>query len=123
MSVLGRRAASFRYAAAGVVQLVAEPNARIHLVAVVLVCAFATWLDVDREGWALLVLAMGLVLAVEALNTALESLADRVAPEEHPLVGRAKDLGAGAVLLASIAAAIVGFVVMGPPLWERLFGA
>jgi diacylglycerol kinase (ATP) len=60
------------------------------------------------------------VLAAEASNSALEALANRVAPDHHPLVARAKDLAASAVLLAALAAASVGVFVLGPPLLARL---
>jgi diacylglycerol kinase (ATP) len=115
------RPASFADAARGVRALLGEPNARVQLAAGLAVVALGAWLGVDRRDWALLVLAIGLVLAAEAANTALEALADRVAPDAHPLVGKAKDVAAGGVLLASIAAAVLGLLVLGPPLWRRLF--
>jgi len=58
----------------------------------------------------------------EAFNTALESLADASVPEQHPLVARAKDSAAAAVLLAAIAAATIGLLVLGRPLFVRLVG-
>ena len=67
-------------------------------------------------------LAIALVLAAECLNTALESLADAVAPDPHPLVARAKDAAAGGVLLAAIGAAVIGLLVLGPPLLAWLRG-
>ena len=116
------RLASFVHAACGLRALLHEPNARLQLLAAASVIALGGWLDLGRTDWALLALAIGLVLAFEAMNTALEALADRVAPERHPLVARAKDVAAGAVLIASIAAALVGLVVLGPPLLARLSG-
>jgi diacylglycerol kinase (ATP) len=112
---------SFVNAGRGVRVLLAEANARVQLSVAAAVVGLGLWLEVGARDWALLVLAMGVVLASEAFNTALEALADRVAPERHPLVGRAKDVAAGAVLLASLAAALVGLLVLGPPLWARLF--
>jgi diacylglycerol kinase (ATP) len=118
----GFRPASFADAARGIRALIAEPNARVQLAVALAVVALGLWLgDIDPREWALLVLAIGLVLAAEAANTALEALADRVAPDAHPLVGKAKDLAAGGVLIASIAAALVGVLVLGAPLWRRLF--
>jgi diacylglycerol kinase len=117
----GFRLASFADAGRGVAGLFSEANARVQLAVAAAVVALGLWLDVARGDWALLALAIGLVLAAEAANTALEALADRVEPERHPLVGRAKDAAAGAVLLASLAAAAVGLLVLGPPLWQRLF--
>jgi len=119
---LPRRLASFGHAGRGLRALLAEPNARIQLLAAGAVIALGLWLDLGRADFALLGLAIGLVLALEALNTALEALADRVAPDPHPLVAKAKDVAAGAVLIASAAAAVLGLLVLGPPLWARLSG-
>lgn len=114
---------SVGYALVGIRRMLAdEPNARLHLVASVAVVGLGLWLDVDRGGWAALVLAMALVWSVEATNTAIEYLADALHPELHPGVGTAKDVAAGAVLLAAGGAAVVGLIVLGPPLWERLMG-
>ncbi len=119
-----RRVRSFGWAFRGVGHLFRnEPNARIHALAVVLAIAFAWALDVSRVEWAILALAAGLVLGLEALNSALEALCDHVAKDHHPLVARCKDTAAGAVLLGAVAAAIAGFLILGPPLWRALFGA
>jgi diacylglycerol kinase len=120
MSWLRGRAASFGFALRGLATFVREPNARIQLAAAFAVAALAAWLRVPRTDAALLALAIGLVLAAEALNSALEALADRVAPDHHELVAMAKDLAAGAVLLAAIAAAAAGLLLLGPPLLARL---
>ena len=112
-----RRLLSFAYAGRGIAHLVREPNARIHLVATALVIVLAAALRVSLLEWAVLVLAIGLVLAAESLNTALEHLANAAVPSQHVLVGSAKDLGAGAVLVAALAAACIGALVLGPHLW------
>ncbi len=110
---------SVRCALVGVLGLVArERNARVHAAATVGVVVAGIGLDVAPSGWALLALAMGVVWAAEALNTAVEELADLVSPEPHPAVGRAKDVAAGGVLLAAIAAAVVGGLVFVPRLLE-----
>jgi diacylglycerol kinase (ATP) len=111
------RAGSFVYAARGVVALVGrEHNAWIHLGAAVLACAAGWALAISRLEWCLIVFAIGGVLAAEAFNTALEALANAVAPRRDPLIGRAKDLAAAGVLIASGAAALVGALVFGPRL-------
>jgi diacylglycerol kinase len=120
VSWLRARVASFGFALRGVAALAREPNARIHFTAALAVAVLAAWLRVSRAEAALLVLAVGLVVAAEASNSALEALANRVAPDHHPLVARAKDLAASAVLLAALAAASVGVFVLGPPLLARL---
>lgn len=109
------RARSFACAGRGVWELVrAQRNAWIHAVATIGVVVAGWILGVSREEWCLLVLAMGLVWAAEGINTAIEKLADAVAPERDGRVGRAKDVAAGAVLLAAIAAAVVGLMVFLP---------
>ena len=99
-----------------------QRNARVHLVATVLVIALGWYLKIDRSEWGLIILATALVWCTEALNTAVERLADRVTMERDPLIKQAKDLAAGAVLCASVGAALVGIIILGPPLWSRLGG-
>jgi diacylglycerol kinase len=59
---------------------------------------------------------------MEVINTAVEELVDLLHPGKSPAAGRVKDLAAGAVLLAAIGAAVAGVLILGPPLWVRLFG-
>jgi len=117
----GFRLASFADAGRGLAALFSEANARVQLAAALAAVGLGVWLQLDPRDWALVGLAIGLVLSAEAANTALEALADRVAPDPHPLVARAKDVAAGGVLIASIAAVLVGLLVFGAPLWRRLF--
>lgn len=112
-----RRAQSFVFAGRGLWWLLtSQPNARIHAVATIAVVALGARLSLTTSEWCAVLLAIGLVWTAEGLNSALEALADRVAPERHPLVGRAKDIAAGAVLAASIIAALVGVLIFGPKL-------
>jgi len=121
--MLRSRLRAFRFAFEGVGYLMrTQPNARIHLVVTVAVVSLAAWLRVDREGWVWLVLAIGLVWAAEAFNTALEAVVDLASPEMHPLAKASKDVAAAGVLLAAIAAAAVGLLVLGPRLWAWLQG-
>ena len=96
--------------------LVRDPNSRIHAAATILVIVAGVLLDVSRIEWCLLVFAIASVWTAEALNTAVELLGDAVSPEPHPLIGRAKDVAAGGVLLAALGAALVGLLVFGPAL-------
>jgi len=113
--MIKKRIASFRYAIAGLRYLLkTQPNARIHLLATVAVILLGFWLEVSNTEWAILALAVGLVFSAEAFNTAIESIVDLVSPDVHPLAGIAKDVAAGAVLLAAIAAAVTGLLVFGP---------
>lgn len=115
------RIASFRHAFAGVVHVVrTQVNARIHVTVAVAVVALGTWLCLPAGAWAVLVLCIGLVLAAEAFNTAVEAVVDLASPDIHPLARIAKDAAAGAVLITAIAAVVVGLLVLGPPLLARL---
>jgi diacylglycerol kinase (ATP) len=120
-SFLRSRAASFAAAFRGLAALLAsEPNARIHLLATLAVVGLGLWLGIGSGDWRWIGLAIAGVWIVEAFNTALEALADAVHPERDARVGRAKDVAAGAVLVAAIAAALIGLSVLGPPLLARL---
>jgi len=111
------RARSFGYAFRGVVTLLAtQHNAWLHAAATVAVVALGVALGVSRIEWALLILAIALVWTAEGLNTALEWLCDVAAPEYNPLVKKAKDVAAAAVLLAAIGSALIGLLVFGPRL-------
>src|SRR4029453_1920936 len=118
---LRARAESFRYAFRGLGALLGtQPNAWLHALASAAVVALAGWLGVDRGSWLWLVAAIAGVWVTEALNSALEALADAAHPAPHPLVARAKDLAGAAVLMASAGAAAIGLLVLGPPLLRAL---
>ena len=117
------RVRSFAHALRGIaVMLASQHNAWIHGVATVAVCVLGAALGVSPLGWCALILAMVAVWTAEALNTAFELLCDVAAPEFHPLVEKAKDAAAGAVLITAIGAAAVGLLVLGPPLARALRG-
>jgi diacylglycerol kinase len=122
LTALKRRALSFLYAFHGWAHVLrTQPNTWIHALATVLVMGMAWWLALSRLEWALLIVAVTLVWMGEFFNTALEAAVDLAAPEQHPLARVAKDVAAAAVLVAALGAAAVGLLVLGPPLWERLF--
>ena len=115
--MLRRRLLSFKYAFQGVAYLfVSQPHARFHGLATIIVVILGFWLQVDRTEWSLLTLSIGGVLMAEAFNTALEELTNLVSPEYHLLAGRTKDVAAGAVLLFSMAALIIGGLIFLPKL-------
>jgi diacylglycerol kinase len=117
---LSSRARSFRFAARGIVALLrSQHNAWIHAAASVGVVTLGLRVGLSRVEWSLVVLAMIVVWSAEAINTALEALCDVASPAAHPLVERAKDIAAGAVLVAAVGAAIVGLLVFGPHLLPR----
>jgi len=117
------RLASFRHAFAGWWYVLrSQRNAWIHAVASVAVIALGVWLRLERLAWAILVLTIALVWVAEFVNTAFEALVDLLSPDVHPLAKVCKDVAAAAVLIAALAAVVIGLVILGPPLWLRLSG-
>ena len=114
---------SVGYAVEGIVYAMrTQRHIRFHLIAIVLVCIAAAWVRLSPLEWALLLIMCAVVLSLEMLNTAIELTVDRMGLERHPLAKAAKDVAAGAVLLAVVFAIVVGILLLGPPIWQRLFG-
>jgi diacylglycerol kinase len=115
------RLSSFRFAIAGWRHVLrTQPNSRIHAAATVVVAGLGFWLGVGRSEWAILVITIGLVWVAELVNTAIEAVVDLASPESHPLAKVGKDVAAAAVLASAVTAVIVGLLILGPPLWERI---
>ncbi len=109
------RVKSFGYALRGLgFMLKSQHNAWIHLAATGAVVAAGVWLRIREEDWRWIVVAIGMVWVAEIVNTAFEHLCDVVQPEFHVSVKAAKDVAAGAVLVAAVAAAIIGVLVFLP---------
>jgi diacylglycerol kinase (ATP) len=120
-SFLRARAHSLRFALRGLgVMLRSQHNAWLHAGATVVVVAGGFFCALSRWEWCALVLAIVAVWTAEALNTAFEFLADVASPEFHPLVEKAKDVAAGAVLMTATGALAVGFILFGPRIWDVL---
>lgn len=94
-----------------------EPNMRLHGVAAMAVVGAGWYFRVAAWEWMAISLCIGLVVAAECLNTALERLADRVCPTEDPLIKHAKDCGAAAVLAIAITSVVIGGLVFVPKVW------
>ncbi len=104
--------ASIRHAVAGIMQgLRTQRNLRIHLLAALGTLAAGWWRKLDRYEWLAIVLAIGMVWTSELLNSAVEALADQVCSSYNERIKVVKDLAAGAVLCAAMAAAVVGIMV------------
>ncbi len=109
---------AFGYAAAGLRRAYAEQqNFRIELMVAAAAVLVALWTGAALSP---VLLAAGLVLGLELVNSAVEAVVDRLAPGHHDAAAAAKDLAAGAVLLAALTAASVGLVVLAPPLVRKL---
>ena len=115
------RMRSFGYAFRGLKQLVIhEHNARIHLVLAVVAVLLGCWVGLSAVDWVAVVFAIGLVLAAESFNTAIEYVCNLVCPTYDERVKKIKDIAAAAVLLCAITAAVIGVIVFVPALMEKV---
>lgn len=105
---------SFEYAWHGIRYAMEGRNFLIELVIAVVVIILSLLLDISRGDFVAVIILCGIVLAFEAMNTAIEVLVNLVSPEFHPLAGRVKDLAAGAVLIVSITSVVAGVVIFLP---------
>ena len=109
------RLRSLRCAGSGIgVMLRSQHNAWIHAAATVAVCVIGFVVGLSTSEWCLIVLAIVAVWTSEALNTALEFLADIASPAFHPMAGKAKDVAAGAVLISALGSLAIGIMILGP---------
>jgi diacylglycerol kinase (ATP) len=121
-SVVRRIGLSFKFAMAGIsFVLLTQRNARIHGLVSLVVLALGFWLRIPALDWAILVLAMMVVWVAEIFNTALETYVDFTSPEKSQPVKVTKDVTAAGVLVGTTGAVIVGLIILGPPLIEKLF--
>lgn len=93
-----------------------ETSFQIQVASALVTLVIAYFLDISSIEWLIVILAIGMVLAVEALNTAIEELCDHVTPEEHERIGKVKDLAASASALIGLAALIIGCLIFVPRL-------
>lgn len=115
MGYVGDRLRSFGHAFRGIGILLREqPHAALHALATLLVLTLGWWLQLAPGDWQILLLTIALVWLAEAMNTALEYLCDAVHPQHHPLIGKAKDVAAGGVLLCALAAVLIAALVFTP---------
>jgi len=99
-----------------------QRNFTIHFIIAFLVVILALWLRISFEKTLVLLLVIVFLLVVEMGNTAVERTVDLITDKWSPKARIVKDLGAGMVLIASIGAVFVGFLILFPPLWQKLFG-
>jgi diacylglycerol kinase (ATP) len=111
------RIEAFRHAGRGLREMLrSETHARIHAVATLTVIIAGLGFEIERGEWLALVLTIGAVWSLEAMNTAVEALGDLVSPGPNEHVRRAKDAAAGGVLIAALVALVVAALVFGPRL-------
>ncbi|MBI2334776.1 diacylglycerol kinase family protein [Candidatus Daviesbacteria bacterium] len=103
---------SFKYAFAGVVSaLKQEPNLKFHFLAGVVAIIISFFLQISRSEWIVIIFLIGFVISLELTNTAIEAVVDHVIQTNHPGAKLAKDISAGAVLVAAATAATIGAII------------
>lgn len=119
---LQTRRRSFSHAFSGLAYVFrTQKNTWIHALATVLATAAGFWLQISRTEWAVLAMTIAAVWTAECFNTAIEAVVDLTSPQLHPLAKIAKDSAAASVLVTAIGSVMVGILLFGPPLWERIF--
>jgi diacylglycerol kinase len=109
------RLLSFKCAFAGLKLLfIEETNARIHLVITILVLGLGLYFDITSFEWLIIILTIGLVISMEAVNTSIEKLCNEVTLEHKTSIKIIKDLAAGAVLITAICAITIGGIIFIP---------
>lgn len=89
---------------------------RVHMLALLLVVGAGFYFQIEPYAWITVIVCVGMVIALECMNTALEALADRVSTQENELIKRAKDVAAAGVLVAALTSLAVAAIVFGPPI-------
>lgn len=97
-----------------------QRNTWVHASLSIAVITLGFWLSLSRQEWAILMLTMTIVWAAEFFNTALEALTDLIQPEQHKLAKISKDVSAAAVLITAAASVLVGLLILGPPLLDKI---
>lgn len=112
---MSRRILSFKYALSGIATaLKEEPNLKFHFALGIIVIITALALKLSRADFLIIIFLIGFVISLELTNTAIESVVDAFTDKEHPRAKYAKDISAGAVLIASITSAILGIMIFLP---------
>jgi len=116
-----KRLLSIHFALNGIFIIIrTQKNAWIHLMMTIIVVILGFTLNIRESEWITIILAISVVWVAEGLNTAIECLGDLVSKSYNPLIGKAKDVAAGAVLISAVGATIIGCIVFLPKIWELL---
>lgn len=118
---LSQRVKSFTYAFNGLkILLKEEHNARLHLLAAIIVMIAGVILEVSTIEWIALIFSIGFIITTEILNSSIENIADFISPAKHEKIKKIKDLAAAGVLISAVTALIVGLIIFLPKI-EKLF--
>ena len=119
--MLKSRINSFKYALSGLqTALKDQPNFIIHCFIGSVALAAGAYFDITTTEWLFLFLIIGIVLTVELTNTAIEEIVNSFTDQVHPAAKKAKDVAAAAVLVSSISAVVVGFIIFLPYLYQNI---
>jgi diacylglycerol kinase (ATP) len=117
-----KRIKSFGYAIRGIRYVFGtEANMKIHIAISILVIICGIVFAISLTEWIFCLLCIGMVVAAEMLNTAIENVVDLASPEQHPLAGKAKDIAAGAVLICAIISVVIGLLIFIPKGWDLIY--
>jgi len=94
-----------------------ESSIKIQFVIAILITAAGFYFHINTSEWIMQILAIGIVMSIETLNTSIETLADFIHPKHHPKIGFIEDVAAGAVFIAALSAAIVGLIIYFPKIF------
>lgn len=106
---------SFKYAIEGIITALKEqPNLKFHLLAAAIVIILGIFFQISEIKWLIILVTIGVVISLELTNTAIEELVNSFTQDNHPSAKKAKDVAAGAVLISSITALIIGLLIFLP---------
>lgn len=117
LNFIKKRIESVYFALNGIFIIIrTQKNAWIHFAMTLIVVALGFFLNIEETEWIVIILTISTVWVAEGLNTAIECLGDLVSQDFHPLIGKSKDVAAGAVLISALGATIIGCIVFLPKL-------
>lgn len=114
-SLPNRKILSFKYACVGIASaLKEEPNLKFHFIVGIIVLLLSAAFRISSQDWMIVIFLIGFVISLELTNTAIEAVVDAFTDKEHPGAKLAKDISAGAVLIAAITSAVIGIIIFLP---------
>lgn len=117
-SFLVNRLKSVGFALRGALFLIrTEASIKVQIFITLIMIALGFYFDISNTEWILQIFAIAMVLGIEGMNTAVEKISDYIQPEFDPKIGFIKDISAGAVMLVSIAASIIGCIIYLPKIF------
>jgi diacylglycerol kinase (ATP) len=117
-SFLRNRIKSIGFALKGMfILLRTEPSIKIQFFIALIMTALGFYLEISSTEWMFQVLAIGMVMGVEGVNTAIEKICDYIQPDFDPKIGLIKDISAGAVMIVSVLASIIGLIIYVPKIF------